>query len=367
MPKISVIVPCCNVAAYVDTCLESLCNQTLADIEIICIDDNSTDNTTDIIAEYAAHDARIRLIKSKKKIGTGAARNMGIDAARGKYVGFVDADDWVDSDFYQNLYDAAVAGRADIAKARLCEHDVYGRTAFWARLNITDGDGRYVFLSEFTTAIYARKMLKAHGVRFPDGHCMGEDIYFLCLAVHFANRVVAAPDTEYHYIRRSDSVEAQTISRPMITDAVTCAKKIVSWANDCADMSDAGYAAIVRRAAQICTYVCDKRINGRQDWMQLAHCMTWIYENCRMRDCLRDVFGGKLFAAIDAGDMNRIYDIISTRTRRTTLFGILPLCKVRRNQSVTRVYLFNVIPVCKITHTYKTQFYVFGILILKTK
>ena len=96
MPKVSVIIPVYNVEKYLRQCLDSVINQTLKDIEIICVDDGSTDNCPNILDEYAAKDARIKIIH-KKNEGYGKAMNVGISHASGEYIGIVEPDDYIDS------------------------------------------------------------------------------------------------------------------------------------------------------------------------------------------------------------------------------------------------------------------------------
>lgn len=113
-PLVSVIVPVYNTARYLPQCLSSLCAQTLHDIEILCINDGSTDASEDIIREFCARDARVQLV-SQPNAGVCEARKNGIRRARGQYIGFVDSDDHVDHDFYERLYAAACREQADIA------------------------------------------------------------------------------------------------------------------------------------------------------------------------------------------------------------------------------------------------------------
>ena len=108
MPKVSVIIPVFNTEKYLRKCLNSVCNQTLKDIEIICVNDSSTDDSLEILKEYAAKDERIKLINFIENKGAAAARNAGIDIARGEYIGFVDCDDYIDLDFYEKLYSKAI-------------------------------------------------------------------------------------------------------------------------------------------------------------------------------------------------------------------------------------------------------------------
>lgn len=116
MPKVSIIVPVYNVEKYLRKCIDSLVNQTLNDIEIICINDGSTDKSLKILKEYKNKDSRIILLNQENS-GQSVARNRGIEIAKGEYLGFVDPDDWIDLDYYEKLYNAAIGTNADIATA----------------------------------------------------------------------------------------------------------------------------------------------------------------------------------------------------------------------------------------------------------
>ena len=100
---LSIIIPVYNSEKYLEECLNSVLNQTLKDIEIICVNDGSTDNSLKILENIAAQDLRVRIINQENK-GQGNARNAGLEAANGDYVGFVDSDDFISPDFYEKLY-----------------------------------------------------------------------------------------------------------------------------------------------------------------------------------------------------------------------------------------------------------------------
>ena len=103
MAKVSIIVPTYNVEQYLPECMESIVGQTLKDLEIICVNDGSTDSSLDILKKYAAADDRIIII-DKKNEGYGRAMNDGLDRATGEYVGIVEPDDYVDLHMYEDLY-----------------------------------------------------------------------------------------------------------------------------------------------------------------------------------------------------------------------------------------------------------------------
>ena len=112
IPKISIIVPVYNVEPYLRQCLNSLVNQTLKDIEIICVNDGSPDDCLSILHEHAEKDNRIAVI-NQKNTGLSGARNSGLKVASGEYVMFVDSDDWVDVRICEELYNAALRENAD--------------------------------------------------------------------------------------------------------------------------------------------------------------------------------------------------------------------------------------------------------------
>jgi glycosyltransferase involved in cell wall biosynthesis len=116
-PKVSIIIPVHNTELYLRQCLDSIVNQTLNEIEIICVNDGSTDGSLNILNEYAARDKRIRVI-DKENGGQGLARNIAIKHASGEYLGFVDSDDWVDSNMFMELWASAKKFEADVT---ICE------------------------------------------------------------------------------------------------------------------------------------------------------------------------------------------------------------------------------------------------------
>ena len=122
-PLISVIVPVYDVGKYLSTCLDSLLAQTWRNLEIIVVDDGSPDGSWDIMQDYAARDSRVRIFR-KKNGGVSAARNFGMDAAEGEYLGFVDPDDWVSPHYLEWMAEAM----QDSVEARLlvaCAHVYY--------------------------------------------------------------------------------------------------------------------------------------------------------------------------------------------------------------------------------------------------
>lgn len=121
MPKVSVIIPVYNVEKYLNECLDSVVNQTLKDIEIICVNDGSTDNSLSILQEYAKNDERVK-IADKQNGGYGQAMNFGLSNATGDFIGIVEPDDYIALNMYEDLYNLATENNADIVKSPFFEN-----------------------------------------------------------------------------------------------------------------------------------------------------------------------------------------------------------------------------------------------------
>lgn len=207
MPKVSVIIPVYNTEKYLKKCLDSVCNQTLSDIEIICINDCSSDTSLNILKEYSIKDKRIKIISFKDNKGVSVARNVGIDKAIGEYVGFIDSDDHIDLDFYEKLYTKAIKTQADCVKGNIKQLDGLGNIIDSTDYDINDEIilDKAFFYHSFTSAIYNRFFLQKHNIFFPEGIIHFEDPYFSIKVSIFCNKILIVDDVNYYYFRRSDS------------------------------------------------------------------------------------------------------------------------------------------------------------------
>ena len=122
MTKISIIIPYRNVENYIADCLDSVVNQTLSDIEIICVNDCSSDNSKNIVEQFQEKDNRIIMLETSEPSGQGYARNRAIEIAKGEYIGFVDSDDWIMPDMFEKMYNRAQYHNADIT---MCQANVF--------------------------------------------------------------------------------------------------------------------------------------------------------------------------------------------------------------------------------------------------
>lgn len=211
MNKVSVIVPVYNTEDYLPKCLDSLVGQILQDIEIICVDDGSTDKSIDVIRKYQDNDSRVKLL-TQQHSRQGAARNLGTKFAKSEYIGFVDSDDWVDKDYFEKLYYAAKKFDSDIA---LATNVRIGNGKTKKRLDISEEIFVTALAEKFeickhwqnecpTNKIYRRDFLLSNNIVWPeDIFC--EDKPFTTEAVYFANGIVTVPGVHYYYYRNPHS------------------------------------------------------------------------------------------------------------------------------------------------------------------
>lgn len=213
--SVSVIVPVFNVEKYLSRCLNSLINQTLSNIEIICINDGSTDNSLNILNEYAQKDSRIIVINQENS-GQSYSRNKGLDIAKGEFIGFVDSDDWVDLDFFENLYNSAKDNECDIAVAGIIRLHKWHKKCHLKinKLHVTrDVNEKFSLcdvpnLSYIWNKIYKKSVLDKYHFRFIEG-MIYEDVILTPQLLYYMDSLVTVPKTNYYYWRRFNSTVTQ--------------------------------------------------------------------------------------------------------------------------------------------------------------
>ena len=204
-PKVSIIVPVYNVEQYLSECLDSIINQTLKEIEIICVNDGSTDNSLKILKEYAKNDERIKVINQDNQ-GPEKSRNKGIQEAIGKYIGFVDSDDYISENYYKELYKAALKNHADIAMTSKIQvvSDVKSyfkdSGASSGILSSINSKGKVIIASgSMCNKIYSRDFVIAHKLSHLKICSSNEDNYWTALSIIQANKVVVIDTVKYFY------------------------------------------------------------------------------------------------------------------------------------------------------------------------
>lgn len=232
MPKVSVIIPVYNTEKYLRKCLDSVCNQTLSDIEIICIDDCSTDNSLNILKEYAAKDERIKLIEFKENKGAAVARNTGIYEAKGEYIGFVDSDDYIDLDFYEKLYNIGVSEKGDISKAKVSFYTSYKNPVYVDQTNINIQKCKAYFDMYFGSAIYKREFLKKNNLNFLENCSWGEDRFFIVKSTYCSNKISVTDSTNYNCNCQRENSATSKINIQKFTDSIKSTNHVIDFIND---------------------------------------------------------------------------------------------------------------------------------------
>lgn len=214
MAKLSIIVPVYNVEKYLPKCLESLTNQTLKDIEIICVNDGSMDNSLAILKEFASKDSRIRIIDNQHQ-GVAKTRNTGLEQSTGEYIGFVDSDDYIDIDFFEKLYNSATKSNSDIAIASILKHknffNIYNakytkeETAITIQDKIKLCEDKKHFFFYAWNKIYHSGFIKENNIKFSEGQIY-EDVMFAIKALYYSNKIISVYGTKYHYIEHENSL-----------------------------------------------------------------------------------------------------------------------------------------------------------------
>lgn len=234
MLKVSVIIPIYNSEKFLKKCIESVQTQTLKDIEIICVNDGSADNSLKIIKKYLEKDNRIKLI-NKKNEGLSAARNDGLEIAQGEYVSFVDSDDWIDKEFLEKLYLAAKKYNADIAVCgikRLRSYKWKYHLKF-DKEEFTDDVNRKFQLCDVPekcyvwNKIYKLSELKKHKLLF-EPNILYEDRCFTCEALIKFKRLVVIPDVYYNYWTNPNSI-VKTKSEKHLNDSKYTYEKMMDY------------------------------------------------------------------------------------------------------------------------------------------
>lgn len=205
-PLVSVIIPVYNGEKYVKPCLDMMMGQSYKNLEVILVDDGSVDQSALVADGYP-----INLIKHEKNRGLSAARNTGIDAAKGKYIHFMDVDDEINEDYYKFLVEAITETGADIACGGMINDKKNYKTWLFEKQQVFTGAdqklaatyvGKWGYVWRY---LFNLDFLKSHNLRFEEGRFI-EDLMFSLPAVFYAEKVVVVPNATYLYYQRENSI-----------------------------------------------------------------------------------------------------------------------------------------------------------------
>lgn len=214
-PLVSVIVPVYNAEKYLPACLDSLCNQTLRKLEIIVVDDGSTDRSEQIAEAYAAKDKRIRVVH-KRNGNPGATRNVGLRLVTGEYVGFIDSDNWIEPEMYSKMYEFAVHEGSDLTVCGVCVDYTRDKRSILYQIENSytekDHDRLLELYFDLTkknlfaypvNKLYRANLIRQHQLQFPEV-LPYEDLMFNLNYYKVLRSVSLLPDIFYHYMRRDE-------------------------------------------------------------------------------------------------------------------------------------------------------------------
>ncbi len=225
---VTVIIPCYNIEDYVKKCIDSILFQSYKNLEIIIVDDGSTDNTSKIIDSY--DDKRIRIIH-QENAGLSGARNTGIENAKGEYICFIDGDDFIHENYVKKMMNIAEAENADVVACGFFGVDKNGNVK---KNNIVNSqmvmsgleamvdylNTRNIGYSMAWNKLYKTSLFKENKITYPYGR-LHEDEHVIYKLYYFSQKIVVIPDHLYFYIKRDDSIMGKKYSAKRLEDALS--------------------------------------------------------------------------------------------------------------------------------------------------
>ena len=240
MPKVSVVIPVYGVEKYLHQCVNSLISQTLQDIEIILVNDGSTDKCPQICDEYAKKDSRIKVIH-KENSGYGHSVNVGIDKAKGEYIGIIDSDDWIEPNMFESLYQKAIQMNADIVKSDFFKYSGLKNTNKTSNIIPQDLPDTLIKPTDYSsvmligptiwTAIYKKEFLDKNNIRLletPGASYQDTSFHFKTLLA--AEKAYFSKQAFYHY--RTDNASSSVKDMKKVFCVCDEWNEIVRWTKD---------------------------------------------------------------------------------------------------------------------------------------
>ena len=300
-PLISVIVPVFNVSLFLEECIYSIINQTIYDLQIILIDDGSTDDSGDICDQFEEREKRIMVIH-QSNAGVSAARNIGIQMAKGKYISFVDADDVLPKDAYKLLldrlsdYPTLIMGR--MQRISECGTLLDMSAKFQTKkvdssifLNDLFEEKKFTYLGYLLDKLFLRSIIKMNNLMFDQSLKVNEDRMFILQYVMYIDKVVFINDVVYYYRQRSDSIITATRRSSTVTDSeMTVIKSFKDMQKVCSNYSEELYFTCGRKAFE-CSLDLLNRVS-KEDIEKRKVLKEFLLENSRI--CLNNPLYGVL-------------------------------------------------------------------------
>lgn len=201
--NISVVIPIYNNEKYIDKCINSILKQTFQNFEIICIDDNSTDNSYEILKSYEKKDSRIKLLKNLENLGAGKTKNIGLETAKGKYILFIDSDDYIKEETLERLFNKALELDADYIGYNMIRiYEDNDKTIYSSAQTYKD---KYFQSMSACTKLYKKNFLLEKQIQF-DPLRSGEDMIMAFKVFAFSQKYDWIDFDGYFYLQRNGSL-----------------------------------------------------------------------------------------------------------------------------------------------------------------
>lgn len=316
MSKVSVIIPVFNKEKYLSTCINSIINQSLKDIELILIDDCSSDNSYTIMEEYAKKDSRIKIYKNSNNIGAGATRNKGIKIAKSDYISFVDADDYISQNLLEINYEAAVNNNADIIMNdivfvkddRFLKLPQVDKSNNLRQINDKKFEVKNISISP-CNKLYKRELLS--DIKFPE-NCKWEDIGFSIVAFLIAQRIFYIDNKGYFYRRNLE--EGISGVNYKENNTVSDIIKVNDYIADELFKREL-YREYLDEYSYVCTYSILQRVDEINNWPdseKKVNCIRYLFDELKNRVC----------------NLNNIdLDLLSSKVKQSTIDSYLEYIK----------------------------------------
>lgn len=235
--KISIIIPVYNTEKYIKKCLESIIVQQLKEVEIICVNDGSTDNSLEVLKQYQNIDNRIVII-DKKNGGASSARNMALNIARGEYCLNIDSDDWIEQNYLKDMYERAKKDNLDIVISDIVkDYKVTNKKIIIKDLNISNNkiiNGLEYIKLFFTVNGYGytcnklikRELYEENNIRYNEDIFLLEDTEVLCKLAYFSKKIGKLNKAYYHYIQWENNGSTQARVKSL-NDIFICMENLI--------------------------------------------------------------------------------------------------------------------------------------------
>lgn len=273
--KVSLIVPVYKVETYIERCVRAIFEQTLSSLQVIFVDDCSPDNSIKIVrstlAQYPDKKAHVLFLENEHNQGASVSRNLGIEHAKGEYIAFCDADDWMEKNTIEVMYETILSNNADIVWTDFyyttLEKDAPQRQA------VAENSGACIsaLMSEkmhgaVWNKLYKQSLFSENRISFPEGRDMWEDLYTNIRLFYFAKQVVYLPKTFYHYVQYNvNSIGSCTLSEKKLSDIMVNTNAIEHFLREqrVVALYEKEVFLLKLAAKQTLLFICDRKSFGQ--------------------------------------------------------------------------------------------------------